>query len=131
MSVQQPLGAETPLERFFAKYPNFQVQHSNSPVVEFDRLCKLHHWKKGGPEREIARKAFHIAMKKEFDNLYGSDEHDIKTRYAMAQLTHTTNQRSNPRFVLPSFLNLLSDVLLTLGSQFLWKQKAPTRSEKY
>jgi hypothetical protein len=74
----QPLGAETPLERFFSKYPSFRFRPLNSPVVEFDRLCELHHWKKGDQKRKFARKAFHIAMKKEFDDLYGLDEHDIK-----------------------------------------------------
>ncbi|KAH9071087.1 hypothetical protein EDB83DRAFT_2366461 [Lactarius deliciosus] len=58
---------KTPLENFFSQYPNFQPEPSNSPVAEFDRLCKA----------EAAREEFHSAMKKEFDKLYGSDEKDI------------------------------------------------------
>ncbi|KAH9019803.1 hypothetical protein EDB84DRAFT_1275619, partial [Lactarius hengduanensis] len=34
--------------------------------------------KKNDRKKDAARKAFQIAMKKEFDNLYGSDEKDIK-----------------------------------------------------
>jgi hypothetical protein len=86
ISVQQPLGAESPLEGFFSKYPCFRSQPSNSPVVEFDRLYTLHRWKKGDQESEFARKAFHIAMKNEFNHLYGSDEHDIKNWHKLCHV---------------------------------------------
>jgi hypothetical protein len=86
ISDQQPLSAETPLERFFSKYPNFQFQPLNSPVVEFDRLCKLHRWKRRNTERELAHEAFHIAMKMEFDDLYGSDVHDIKNWHKLCHV---------------------------------------------
>jgi hypothetical protein len=86
ISVQQPLGAQTPLESFFSEYPTFRPQPSNSPVVEFDRLCKLNRWKKDDPERDFARKAFHVAMKKEFDDLYGSNEHDIKNWHKLCHV---------------------------------------------
>ncbi|KAH9071090.1 hypothetical protein EDB83DRAFT_2289821 [Lactarius deliciosus] len=72
-----PSGVKTPLEGFFSQYPNFQPEPSNSPVVEFDRLCKAYHWKRKDPRREAAREEFHSAMKKEFDHLYGSDKKDI------------------------------------------------------
>ncbi|KAF8260810.1 hypothetical protein EI94DRAFT_1747565 [Lactarius quietus] len=93
--IIQPLGVETPLEGFFSQYPNFQWEPSNSPVIEFDRLCKSMGWKrdssekkdspekkdntekKDSPEKKAAREAFHFAMKREFDALYGSDEDDI------------------------------------------------------
>jgi hypothetical protein len=86
ISDQQPLSAETPLERFFSKYPNFQFQPLNSPVVEFDRLCKLHRWKRRNTERELAHEAFQIAMKMEFDDLYGSDVHDIKNWHKLCHV---------------------------------------------
>ncbi|KAH8995429.1 hypothetical protein EDB92DRAFT_204477 [Lactarius akahatsu] len=70
-------GIKTPLENSFSQYPDSQPEPSNSPVVEFDRLCKAYHWKRKDPKREAAREKFHFAMKKEFDHLYGSDEKDI------------------------------------------------------
>jgi len=76
--VVQPLGVETPLEGFFSQYSEFQFQPLNSPVAEFKRLCKEYHWKKkDDPEREAARDGFNTAIKKEFVDLYGSDENDI------------------------------------------------------
>ena len=78
----QPLGSETPLEGFFSRYPKFTYNLSNSPKVEFDRLYKLYEWEKGGRARKAARiaarDAFNIALKEEFDTIYGLDEHDIK-----------------------------------------------------
>jgi hypothetical protein len=93
ISVPQPLGTQstqTPLEGFFSKCPKFRLQPLNSPVYEFDRLCKLYGWEKGGPEREFARIAFHIAMKKEFDGLYGLDEHDIKNWHKLCRVLRIT-----------------------------------------
>ncbi|KAH9023979.1 hypothetical protein EDB85DRAFT_1989090 [Lactarius pseudohatsudake] len=75
--IVRPLGVKTPLEGFFSQYPNFQPEPSNSPVVEFERLCEVYRWKRKNPKREAAREEFHFAMKKEFDHLYGSDKKDI------------------------------------------------------
>ena len=74
----QSLRAKTPLEGFFLRYPNFKSQPKNPPTVEFDRLCKLCYWVEGDPEWKAARKFFNIALKKEFDFLYGIDEQDLK-----------------------------------------------------
>ena len=74
----QPLRAKTPLEGFFSRYPNFESRPSNPPTVEFDRLCELYYWGKGDREWKAARKVFNIALRKEFDYLYGIDEHDLK-----------------------------------------------------
>ncbi|KAI9446049.1 hypothetical protein H4582DRAFT_524670 [Lactarius indigo] len=76
--IVRPLGVETPLEGFFSQFSNFQSQPSNSPVVEFDRLCKTYQWERNDPERKAAREEFQYAMKLEFDDLYGSDEKDIE-----------------------------------------------------
>jgi len=75
--VVQPLGIQTPLEGFFSQYSKFQPQPLNSPVDEFNRLCKEYRWKKGHPKREAARDGFNFAIKREFVDLYGSDENDI------------------------------------------------------
>jgi hypothetical protein len=84
--VQQPLGAESPLKGFFSKYPKFQYRPSKSLVAEFDRLCKLYGWEQGDPKWKFARKAFHNAMKEEFNDLYGSDEHDIKNWHKLCHV---------------------------------------------
>jgi hypothetical protein len=77
--VQPPApGVGTPLKDFFSQYSNFQFQPSNSPVAEFRRLCDTYEWKRDSPEKKIAHTEFSIAMKKEFSNLYGSDEKDIR-----------------------------------------------------
>ncbi|KAI0293598.1 hypothetical protein BC826DRAFT_910617 [Russula brevipes] len=76
-TVVQPLGVETPLEGFFSQYSEFQSQPLNSPVAEFNRLCKEYEWERGDPEREAARDDFNFAIKREFDDLYGSDENDV------------------------------------------------------
>ncbi|KAH9066260.1 hypothetical protein EDB87DRAFT_1554056 [Lactarius vividus] len=76
--IIRPLGVETPLEGFFSQFSNFQSQPSNSPVIEFDRLCKTYQWERDDPERKAAREEFQYAMKMEFDDLYGSDEKDIE-----------------------------------------------------
>jgi hypothetical protein len=73
----RPLGGKKPLKGFFSQYLNFQYEPSNSPTVEFDRLCKTYSWKRDDPERIAAREAFHLATTKQFDYLYGSDEKDI------------------------------------------------------
>jgi hypothetical protein len=75
--IVRPLGVETPLEGFFSQFPHFQSQPSNSPVVEFDRLCKSQEWEKDDPEKKAAREGFQVALKMEFNDLYGSDEKNI------------------------------------------------------
>ncbi|KAI9437348.1 hypothetical protein BJY52DRAFT_1217670 [Lactarius psammicola] len=75
--IVQPLGVVTLLERFFSRYPKFRFQPSNSPVIEFGRLCETYDWERDDRKRRAAHKGFQSAMKKEFDDLYGSDEKDI------------------------------------------------------
>lgn len=77
--VSEPmvLGDRKPLELFFSQFPEFQYQPGRSSVAEFHRLCKKYGWEKGDPEKDVARYEFNLAMKKEFDSLYGSDEKDI------------------------------------------------------
>ncbi|KAI9446047.1 hypothetical protein H4582DRAFT_1843320 [Lactarius indigo] len=78
--IARPLSSkspQTPLEKFFSRYPEFLFQPSNSLVKEFDRLCKEYRWKKKSPSWEAAREQFRSAMKKEFDHRYGTDVRDI------------------------------------------------------
>lgn len=76
-AITRPLGVATPLENFFSQYPEFLSQPSSSPVAEFNRLCKENDWRKDDPEKKDARYHFNIAIKGEFDDLYGSDENNI------------------------------------------------------
>ena len=82
----QPLGSETPLESFFSEYSDFQYEPSNSPKVEFYRLCDLYGWGKDDWKRRDARRAFNTALKEEFDVLYGLDEHDIKNWHKLCHV---------------------------------------------
>ncbi|KAF8260807.1 hypothetical protein EI94DRAFT_874457 [Lactarius quietus] len=89
-TIDRPLGVTTPLEAFFSQYPNFQYQPLNSPVVEFDRLCELHKWKKNDRKRRGAREEFQNAMTEEFNDLYGSDENDINNWYKLCHVLRIT-----------------------------------------
>ena len=55
-------------------------------MVEFDRLCEWYGWEREDPKKKAARKAFGIAMKKEFDDLYGSDENDINNWHKLCHV---------------------------------------------
>ena len=76
-------GVTQPLKRFFSRYSEFQYQPASSPVSEFDRLCKEYGWEK---KFKDALRKFNLAMKKEFDALYGSDEKDIKNWYKLCHV---------------------------------------------
>ncbi|KAH9985888.1 hypothetical protein BJV74DRAFT_846098 [Russula compacta] len=100
----QPQHVRTPLEKFFSQYPKFRHQPLNSPVDEFNRLCREYGWGKGGskkksnpkkkddpkkgvdPEKAAARRNFQTAMQKEFKRLYGSDEKDINNWHSLCHV---------------------------------------------
>ncbi|TFK21859.1 hypothetical protein FA15DRAFT_64489 [Coprinopsis marcescibilis] len=69
----------TPLEEFFAQYPNFDY-HSASPATsEFRRLSRSQKW--GGQhneEREAAHSEFRTALVRQFNHLYGTDANDLE-----------------------------------------------------
>jgi hypothetical protein len=77
------LGDRKPLEIFFSQYPEFRYHPGRSSVPEFRRLCEEYGWEKEDPEKDVARYEFNLAMKKEFDSLYGSDEQDINNWYKL------------------------------------------------
>jgi hypothetical protein len=80
------LGVRKPLEGFFSRYSEFQYQPGNSSITEFNRLCKEYDWEKDGQEKKDARYEFSVAMKKEFDSLYGSDEKDINNWHKLCYI---------------------------------------------
>jgi hypothetical protein len=86
-SKQQPFEKKKPpLKNFFSRYSKFQYEPRNSPISEFNRLCKEYHWKRDSAEKIDARRDFEVAIKKEFDSLYGSDENDINNWYKLCHV---------------------------------------------
>jgi hypothetical protein len=85
-SNQRPTNQNQPLEIFFSQYPMFQYQPENSPVMEFKRLCEECGWEKESNEKKAARRKFNLAMAKEFNSLFGSDEKDINNWYKLCHV---------------------------------------------
>ena len=75
--IVHPLGSSTPLEKFFSQYTKFQYLLLNSPVAKFKHLCEEYGWENDDDEKKNAHHEFNVAIKKEFGDLYGSDEKDI------------------------------------------------------
>ena len=84
-SRQRPIRGQ-PLKRFFSQYSKFQYQPRNSPITEFNRLCEEYRWEKRSAEKKDAREEFNIAIKMEFNSLYGSDENDINNWYKLCHV---------------------------------------------
>ena len=55
-------------------------------MAEFNRLCKESYWDKNDPEKKAARYQFNVAIKEEFDDLYGSDEKDINNWHKLCRV---------------------------------------------
>jgi hypothetical protein len=83
VDVKKPLER---IEKFFSEYSEYQYQPGNSSVAEFNRLCKEYYWKEDDEEKKFARRKFNLAMKQEFDALYGSDEHDINNWHKLCHI---------------------------------------------
>jgi len=85
--IVRPLGVSTPLGIFFSQYTRFNYLPLNSPVAEFNRLCKEYGWGKRDKEtKDEARHEFNVAIKNEFGNLYGSDEKDVKNWHKLCHV---------------------------------------------
>ena len=85
-SKQRPINENQPLKRFFSRYPKFQYQPQNSPIIEFKRLCEVYCWGQEREEKKAARCKFNLAMKEEFNSLYGTDEKDINNWYKLCHV---------------------------------------------
>jgi len=85
--IVRPLGVSTPLEKFFSQYTKFNYLPLNSPVAEFNRLCEEYGWgKRDKKKKKDARYEFNDAIKKEFGDLYGSDEKDINNWHKLCHV---------------------------------------------
>jgi hypothetical protein len=85
-SKERPIKKNQPLKRFFSRYSKFQYQPRNSPIDEFNRLCKEYGWKQDTAEKKDARDEFNVAIIEEFNSLYGSDEKDINNWYKLCHV---------------------------------------------
>ena len=85
-SKQRPIKKDPPLKIFFSQYSKFQYQPRNSPIAEFNRLCEEYGWEHNSAEKKYARSEFNIAIIKEFNSLYGSDEKDINNWYKLCHV---------------------------------------------
>ncbi|CUA75773.1 hypothetical protein RSOLAG22IIIB_11991 [Rhizoctonia solani] len=63
----------THVERFFAKCPSFNYNSSQHIMAEFYRLCAS-----GKLNRGTARQRFRDALTRDFNNMYGVDENDLR-----------------------------------------------------
>jgi hypothetical protein len=85
-SKQRPDNENQPLKRFFSQYSKFQYQPRNSPINEFKRLCKEYQWEQAKAEEKAAHHEFKLAMIKEFNSLYGSNEKNINNWYKLCHV---------------------------------------------
>ncbi|KAM0436932.1 hypothetical protein ACHAPT_002645 [Fusarium lateritium] len=68
--------ADSPMDLFFAKYPEFEYMRNKPLWNEFDRLCE--DLKFGEPKRYHVKGDFRNALVEEFNHVYGTDEGDLE-----------------------------------------------------
>ncbi|GLB43743.1 hypothetical protein LshimejAT787_1402550 [Lyophyllum shimeji] len=71
------LESDKPLRAFFQKYAHFVYNPTQPPWDEFNRLARSLHWFAEG--RAIKKAEFKVALVKEFNCIYGTDESDIES----------------------------------------------------
>jgi len=79
------------LDTFFASYPAFLYNPSESVVLEFRRMCGFFNWNVYGKEREVARKRLQNAMSKQFTSIYGTDVRDINSWQKLCRVIKPTD----------------------------------------
>lgn len=77
--TNEPRGhtPKSPLEGFFATYPEFEYDATESASHEFYRLCNKLGWDRDDADREDAHHKFKNALVKQFNEIYGTDEDDL------------------------------------------------------
>ena len=85
-SKERPNNENQPLKIFFSRYSRFQYRPENPPIIEFERFCKEYRWGQHSAEKKAARYEFNLALIKEFNSLYGSDEKDIDNWYKLCHV---------------------------------------------
>ena len=59
------------VQEYFDTHRDYEYNASNAATAEFRRLCKVFRWDKEA--RSNARDAFHDALVKEFNEIYGTN----------------------------------------------------------
>lgn len=67
----------SPIERFFASYPDFPYNPSQPAAEQYQSLSRAFRWRRGDVEAEVAWAGFRLALVKEFNRLFGTDEDDL------------------------------------------------------
>ncbi|MCJ1398953.1 hypothetical protein MMC11_002154 [Xylographa trunciseda] len=66
-----------PIERFFTSYAQFEYNPSHPLGTEYRRMSRLYGWKRNDRESSDAWAAYRVALVKEFNHWFGTDEHDL------------------------------------------------------
>jgi hypothetical protein len=65
------------IDNFFAGYPDFPYEPTNSAMAEFYRLCNFFGWEKEDNDRKVARNLHMDAMTLQFNHMYGTNVEDM------------------------------------------------------
>lgn len=74
------------IANFFAAYPRFLYDPSQSFLDEFYRMCDHFHWRRNSQEKQVAREALHTAMVLQFNDVYGTDPNDLGSWQTLCQV---------------------------------------------
>ncbi|OJA08018.1 hypothetical protein AZE42_08014 [Rhizopogon vesiculosus] len=83
-------STQTPLDKFFAKYPEFDYDSSASASMEFYRMCKKFCWGREDDERQSAHDDFKDALVQQFNHIYGTDANDLASWRTLCQIVHVS-----------------------------------------
>ncbi|OJA12927.1 hypothetical protein AZE42_09298 [Rhizopogon vesiculosus] len=83
-------STQTPLDKFFAKYPEFDYNSSASASREFYRMCNKFGWGKEDDERQCAHNDFKDALVQQFNHIYGTDADDLASWNTLCQIVRVS-----------------------------------------
>jgi len=89
-STPQVQPAATHLDEFFANYPTFSYDPSESVMLEFYRMCDFFNWDKDDQEKKDARELLAAAMSKQFNDIYGTDVRGVDSWRKLCQVLGMT-----------------------------------------
>lgn len=81
----RPAGPNTPLDDFFAEFPEFDYNSRGSATHEFERMCDYFHWCKNDPAQKAAHRRFKDALVLQFNETYGTDVNSLRSWQALAE----------------------------------------------
>jgi hypothetical protein len=79
---------QTPLDKFFARYPGFEYNSSASASLEFYRLCDEFGWDREDEARQCAHDNFKDALVQQFNHIYGTNQDDLTSWRTLCQIVH-------------------------------------------